>query len=118
VSVSQTIVIVALLSTMYLGGSPLMGCLVSHESGYNMRATNGVHVSGPQWRHPADDPDDSTFLWLAKKAIADPLFPHAQYVAEHMTPEDDLSSLLVMAYALKNGYASHWATYSMCEEAG
>ena len=107
-SVSQTIVTVALLSRIYLGGSPLMGCLVQRESDYNMRATNGVHVSGPQWR-------PETFLWLAEKAAGDATFAHNRYVAGHMTPHDDLSSLLVMCWALRNGYENHWSTLSSCE---
>jgi hypothetical protein len=112
----ETIAIIALLSHIYLAGSPLMMCLVGKESDFNMRAVNGVHVSGPQWRHPANDPDESTFLWIAEKAIADPTFMHADYVREHMTPDDDLSSLLVMAWALANGYESHWSTLALCEE--
>ena len=106
-SVGQTIAVITLLSQMYLNGDPLMSCLVKAESGYDMRAVNGIHTSGPQWNR-------KTFMWLAEKAIADPTFAHREYVAEHMTPDDDLSSLFVMAWAIKNGYGSHWATYRGC----
>ena len=105
----QVVAIIGILANVYLSGSPLMSCLVKHESEYRTTAVNGIHKGAPQF-------NPNTFEWFGKMALEDPFFLHAPYLSEHFTYEDPLASLLVMAWAIQNGYEAHWSTLYLCEE--
>ena len=105
----QVVVTLALLATIY--GVPLKQpeCISWYESRHDVTAVNGIHISVAQW-----NPD--TFYWFLEKTIADEYCPHREYLKAHPTPEDDLSAMILMVWAIKNGYGSHWATWKFCSD--
>ena len=108
-TVGQVIVVVSLLANT-VGINPAVPvCISYYESGHQVTAVNGRHVSNVQW-----DPD--TFYWLAEKAVGDPSFVYSNYVRDHYTPEDPLAAMMVFVWALRNGYAEHWSTYPLCSD--
>ncbi len=105
----QVIVILSLLAQTYLINPAAMQCISHYESGHDVTAVNGRHVSGVQW-------DRNTFEWIAGKALDDPFFPHREYLLAHFTPDDPLAAMIVFAWALAHGYESHWQTYRLCND--
>jgi soluble lytic murein transglycosylase-like protein len=100
-SVGQVIIIVKLLAGVYGVDPALMDCIVAHESDYSVDAVNGANIGLVQWR-------PETRAWLAEKASGDPSWLHGNIGAG---PVQDVA---LAAWALKNNFGSHWATYSGC----
>ena len=105
----QVIVILTLLAQCYRVNPAAMICISHYESGHDVTAINGRHVSNVQW-------DRNTFEWIGNKALADPLVPHREYLLAHFTPDDPLAAMIVFAWALAHGYESHWQTYRLCND--
>ena len=109
-TVGQAVAIVAILAQVY--GTPQMPCMIHAESDYRVTATNGDHKGAAQYRHP--EQGESIWDLLAGMAVRDPAFLHRDYVLAHWTPEDLISAVTVMGWAIKNGYGEWWSTWTMC----
>ena len=96
----QVIVTVALLSRMYGVDPAVMDCIAYRESTYNVNAVNGIHQGVMQW-------NPSTLAWLGGKAQEDPLWLHGG-------AGGTVYEIALAAWAVSEGYGSHWATYEGC----
>jgi hypothetical protein len=99
VTIGQAVAIVAILAQMY--GTPQLACIVEHESDYDVMAQNGIHEGLVQW-------SPSTREWLAGKAAEDPLWLHGGIA------QGPVQDVALCAWAVHNGYGSHWATFAAC----
>lgn len=99
-SVGAVIVTIRLLAGLYGVDPALMQCIVERESSYNVAAQNGECVGLVQWR-------PSTRTWLAGKAQEDPLWLHGG-------AGGTVYEIALAAWAVSEGYGSHWATYEGC----
>lgn len=97
----QVIVTVALLAQMYGVDPALMDCIAYRESSYNVNAVNGIHAGLVQW-----NPD--TRAWLTEKAQADECWLHGGI------GEGPVQDVALAAWAIAEGYGTHWATYEGC----
>jgi len=95
------IVMVRLLAGLYGVDPALLDCIVARESDYAIGAQNGVHVGLAQW-------SPSTRTWLAGKAAEDPLWLHGGIA------QGPVQDVALCAWAVHNGYGSHWATFAAC----
>lgn len=99
----QVVAVVALLAQMYGVDPALMDCMVYRESSYNVAAVNGVHTGVMQW-------NPSTLEWLSEKAANDPLWMHG-----YMDSGEPVYQIALSAWAVANGFGSHWSVWSSCE---
>lgn len=101
VTVSQVIAIVALLAQVYGVDPALMDCIVAHESDYNVNAVSGVHECLCQFKPTTRD-------WLAGKAASDPAWLHGGIA------QGPVKDVALAAWAIRNGFGSHWQTFAGC----
>ena len=101
---AQVVIVVRLLAGLYAVDAQMMDCIAMRESDYNVNAQNGIHIGVMQW-------SPSTLAWLGGKVQADPLWLHG-----HMDSTEPVYQIALSAWAIRNNYGSHWATFSMCEE--
>lgn len=99
-TVGQVVVTVALLAQMYGVDPAVLDCIAYRESGYRVEAVNGIHVGVMQW-----NPD--TLAWLGEKANTDPLWLHRDV-------EGPVYRMALAAWAVSEGYGSHWSTWTIC----
>ena len=95
------IVMVRLLANLYGVDPALLDCIVARESDYAIGAQNGIHEGLCQFKPTTRD-------WLAGKAAADPAWAHGGIA------QGPVYDVALMAYSIKRGYGSHWATYAGC----
>ena len=95
------IVMVRLLAGLYQVDAGLLQCIVAHESDYNVNAVNGQHEGLCQFKPTTRD-------WLAGKAAEDSAWLHGDIGAG---PVFDVA---LMAWSVRNGFGSHWATFAIC----
>jgi hypothetical protein len=101
VTPGQVIAIIALLGQIYSVDAGLLDCMIHAESDYRTDAVNGECVGLAQW-HP------ETKAWLGEKAREDSGWMHGDI------GEGDVYDLALTAWAVRNGYGDHWATFEMC----
>ena len=99
----QVVAVVALLAQMYGVSPDLMDCIAYRESSYNASAVNGVCIGPMQW-HP------DTLEWLGEKTKKDPLWMHG-----YMDSGEPVYQIALSAWAVANGFGSHWSVWSSCE---
>lgn len=102
-SIGQVIVTIVLLAQVYGVDPGLLDCMAHRESEYSTTAVNGVHTGVMQW-------NPETLRWLGEKAQGDPLWLHG-----HMDPGETVYQIALAAWAIKNGYGEHWATWEVCQ---
>ena len=99
----QVVAVVALLAQMYGVSPAVMDCIAYRESTYRVDATNGVHTGVMQFR-------PETLEWLGEKASNDPLWMHG-----YMDSGEPVYQIALSAWAVANGFGSHWSVWSSCE---
>lgn len=102
-TIAEVIIVVRILAGLYGVSPAVMDCIARCESDYNVDATNGVHVGVMQW-------NPSTLEWLSEKAANDPLWMHG-----YMDSSEPVYQIALSAWAVANGFGSHWSVWSSCE---
>jgi hypothetical protein len=99
-SVAQ-VIIIRLLAGIYAVDADMMQCMIAAESDYQAAAVNGPCVGLAQG-HP------DTRAWLSEKEREDSGWLHGGI------GEGDVYDLALMAWAIRNGFGNHWATFEGC----
>ena len=107
-SVRLILLIIVLVAPMY-GTDPMqVACIIHAESDFDVYAVNGIHVGLAQFA-----PD--TFEWLVGLALRDPGFLHAEVVRLYPSQADPVQNVIMLSWAIANGYGPHWSTWEECK---